>query len=641
LGENLWILLLKVTPLSEQKFLTDFPLGYDLDLVTETNGVENHRLLSKLGLEINYPPFSLPTVLVGNTNTSIAHGSCRRPGSSVLERNLILPDKFHYETTIDAFKPFDGWMSKNAKNTMFIPFQDIRPASLILTGDQIYADDVSIQLFRAIRKIVDDIFGYDEVLPSLGAGFPVRAADFTAWRNQDGAPYGDWSHRRKLTHRLTSKIGFTTEDGEAHLLSFSEYAAMYLIVWGSEVCKNYLEPGTDKTLENYHEAVKACRRVMANIAVYMMFDDHEITDDWNLSEEWIQKTKSNVMAKRIISNGLAAYWAFQGWGNDPNSFDEYFKKNIPLHLEHMLSNSGISEKTVDAYENTLLGKHWSFLAETNPKALCVDTRTLRTFMPDSKAVLSGQPVWEYFSNYLLKKKYTFDNEIMLIVTPPPFLPHRFWLRGQEHKYTFPKDKYEGDFESYATAAGQRADFIRWIQKTFNPYAVVFFSGDVHFGSVVSGIYQFGKSADEIRKGKNILWTLPVIQITSSPIKNVSSNFVSDVKLPYLKVGVPGVEADTIAEHTVSKYEVQQATYPDGAIVVKANIEYPDSGNLGKNTVIFENNICVVNFPYKLKNGVVKSTFIGMKKSAIEQFNKSLDIDKVKNHKYLDPKYWMF
>jgi hypothetical protein len=187
-------------------------------------------------------------------------------------------------------------------------------ASLILTGDQIYADDVSIQLFRAIRKIVDDIFGYDEVLPSLGAGFPVRAADFTAWRNQDGAPYGDWSHRRKLTHRLTSKIGFTTEDGEAHLLSFSEYAAMYLIVWGSEVCKNYLEPGTDKTLENYHEAVKACRRVMANIAVYMMFDDHEITDDWNLSEEWIQKTKSNVMAKRIISNGLAAYWAFQGGG---------------------------------------------------------------------------------------------------------------------------------------------------------------------------------------------------------------------------------------------------------------------------------------------------------------------------------------
>ena len=36
--------------------------------------------------------------------------------------------------------------------------------------------------------------------------------------------------------------GYTTEDGESHLLSFGEYAAMYLAVWSPRVWRELGEP---------------------------------------------------------------------------------------------------------------------------------------------------------------------------------------------------------------------------------------------------------------------------------------------------------------------------------------------------------------------------------------------------------------
>lgn len=39
----------------------------------------------------------------------------------------------------------------------------------------------------------------------------------------------------------------------------------------------------------------------------MIFDDHDVTDDWNLTIGWEQAAYSNTFAKRIIGNSLIAY----------------------------------------------------------------------------------------------------------------------------------------------------------------------------------------------------------------------------------------------------------------------------------------------------------------------------------------------
>lgn len=61
------------------------------------------------------------------------------------------------------------------------------------------------------------------------------------------------------------------------------------------------------------------RRVLANIPTYMIFDDHEVTDDWNITYRWQKLTRGNSLGRGVIRNALAAFTIFQYWGNDPRA----------------------------------------------------------------------------------------------------------------------------------------------------------------------------------------------------------------------------------------------------------------------------------------------------------------------------------
>ena len=132
---------------------------------------------------------------------------------------------------------------------------------------------------------------------------------------------------------------FTSQTARNHLLSFGEFAAMYLIAWNVENWPenyttefNQVDSQTDKKrvhleieqLEKARRGMPAIRRVLANVPTYMICDDHEITDDWNITREWLEQVRTSACGRQIIANGLAAYWAFQAWGNNPHLFDQNF-----------------------------------------------------------------------------------------------------------------------------------------------------------------------------------------------------------------------------------------------------------------------------------------------------------------------------
>lgn len=71
---------------------------------------------------------------------------------------------------------------------------------------------------------------------------------------------------------------------------------------------------------NYGQTLKQVRKILANIPTYMIFDDHEVTDDWNLHREWREGLDAADIGPRVLSNGLSAYAVFQAWGNQPNHF---------------------------------------------------------------------------------------------------------------------------------------------------------------------------------------------------------------------------------------------------------------------------------------------------------------------------------
>jgi hypothetical protein len=106
--------------------------------------------LADLGLDITYAPFCQANLRYSaNLNRVIAQGSLSAPGSLGEECQYTSSNEWLATTAADAFK---------------------RPASLILTGDQIYADDVAVPLFAAVHKIAKDVFGYVEQMPNASGG---------------------------------------------------------------------------------------------------------------------------------------------------------------------------------------------------------------------------------------------------------------------------------------------------------------------------------------------------------------------------------------------------------------------------------------------------------------------------------------
>lgn len=70
----------------------------------------------------------------------------------------------------------------------------------------------------------------------------------------------------------------------------------------------------------YLDDLPRVRRVMANTPTLMIFDDHEVTDDWNISASWARRTYGSSLGRAMVRNMLAAYALFQHWGNDPLAF---------------------------------------------------------------------------------------------------------------------------------------------------------------------------------------------------------------------------------------------------------------------------------------------------------------------------------
>lgn len=73
-------------------------------------------------------------------------------------------------------------------------------------------------------------------------------------------------------------------------------------------------------LRRFYQGLPFARRALANVSNLMMFDDHEVTDDWNISRQWVTRVRGKAMGRDILRNGLVAYALCQDWGNAPERY---------------------------------------------------------------------------------------------------------------------------------------------------------------------------------------------------------------------------------------------------------------------------------------------------------------------------------
>ncbi|CAN5410458.1 alkaline phosphatase D family protein [soil metagenome] len=59
----------------------------------------------------------------------------------------------------------------------------------------------------------------------------------------------------------------------------------------------------------------AVRWLLSTVSTAMIFDDHEVQDDWNISESWVDEIRREPWWNERIVSALMSYWVYQHIGN--------------------------------------------------------------------------------------------------------------------------------------------------------------------------------------------------------------------------------------------------------------------------------------------------------------------------------------
>ncbi|MCG7535397.1 alkaline phosphatase D family protein [Pseudoalteromonas sp. OOF1S-7] len=358
------------------------------------------------------------------------------------------------------------------------------PDVLFLTGDQIYADDVEPQVAKLIYQYASELFP-DEAL--AGNPYSGHSLDSIGWRNR---------------HSLLNEYsGFYTSEGEYHLLGFREYLTMYLLAWGG-LYHDLPKPerplltwfNGKKQLKKYRAMWRSyykarnflaqswrIRRLLAHVPTYMMFDDHEVTDDWNLSAE-IQTllSKRGSLGQQVVTNALAAFTLCQAWGNAPEQYTKFIKCVLPNFI------GGLTVYNARQYQDTfdkLNGQNFTTLSATNPPAILLDTRTQRGFRPGKTftPLLMNNKALRQMRALLATLEPT--PRELIVVSPAPVYGFR---KVEKFQLSIPRalkcwGATRADAECWISDTEQMNKFRRTLLELPELHNCYILSGDVHYG----------------------------------------------------------------------------------------------------------------------------------------------------------------
>ncbi|MES1925126.1 alkaline phosphatase family protein [Salinisphaera sp. T31B1] len=487
-GERAWIVLIDIDfdRAGLADLASDRAIGYDLRL-----GPDGYSL-AEAEPGLCYAGERRPRFVRRRRLDNVLHGSCRRP----------------HHPSADGMARADRWLGERRGNSAGWP------TVMLLTGDQIYADDVAGPMLRAIHTLV----GRLELWPEQLAGSTVEdsaglyACERCYYQRDELLPREKSSHAlRERFFGGTEKPVFTSASSGNHLITLGEVLAMYLLCWSDAPWRqlSYTPPDmTAEERERYDEEagviadfaaeLPAVRRIMANTPTAMIFDDHDITDDWNLTGLWMDSAYGHPFSKRIIGNALIAYLLCQGWGNRP----EAFEGRVDTALNDYARAPG--PPTHDALVDTLLTFHdWGFVLETDPAVVVLDTRTRRWRRQRRPAHPSGLMDWEALSDM---QANFMGRDSVVIVSAAPIFGVKL-IENVQRVFTWFGKPLMVDAENWMAHAGAAHTLLNIFRHRGTPQNFTVLSGDVHYSFVYDVTLRYARHRQRI-------W-----QIVSSGIKN--------------------------------------------------------------------------------------------------------------------------
>ncbi len=487
LGEHAWMRLVNLhfdTPLPCER-----PIAYDLAYHDSADWVS----LRQWGAELLYPGEALPTFVIRPQLHSLLHGSCRKP---------------HYPGP-DGLARADRWLAQRHEE----PTQ--RPSLLMLSGDQLYADDVAGPLLLACHRLAERLGLWCEELPGAVVDDSAGLLDssYCYYRREQLLPHDKRSEAvRKRFFGGVRKPIFTSDAAHNHLITYAEVIAAYCLVWSADAWHglDLTPPGRlnaaerlqfDQELEQlqqFRAQLPAVRRLLAHLPTYMIFDDHDVTDDWNLSAAWEEAAYNHPFSRRIIGNTLIGYLLCQGLGNTPDRL----RQQLGGALEHWLEQRTTAQQDA-LIEQLFHYQRWDYTVPLQPGVVVLDTRTRRWRSEQDLAHPSGLLDWEALSDL---QQQLIGRDAVVLVSPAPIFGVKL-IEAIQKLFTLAGQPLMVDAENWMAHRGSANVMLNIFSHRQTPQQFVILSGDVHYSFVYDVELRFRRHGPQI------------CQITASGLKN--------------------------------------------------------------------------------------------------------------------------
>ena len=299
---------------------------------------------------------------------------------------------------------------------------------------------------------------------------------------------------------------------------YEEYAHLYGLAWSDP----------------------ANRWLLSTVPTCMIFDDHDIRDDWNTSWTWHERMNRTSWWHERLMGGLASYWVYQHIGNlSPAELaqDEVYRQVLAYAAGPGASVAsgesgvaGAAELDITEAVYDLVGRvdrhpeayRWSYRRDLGDcRLVVVDSRAARVLEPDHRSMLDPEELrW-------LDDQLTGDVDHLFVGTSLPFLLPPGLHDFEAIDEVLASRNGHGPVARLAERLRQVVDLEHWA--AFNagfddvfervmevarghrgraPATITFLSGDVH-NSYVAEV------TDRERHGARSR----ILQVVCSPIRN--------------------------------------------------------------------------------------------------------------------------
>jgi phosphodiesterase/alkaline phosphatase D-like protein len=293
------------------------------------------------------------------------------------------------------------------------------------------------------------------------------------------------------------------------LKDYEEYAHLYKLAWSDP----------------------ANRWLLSTLPSAMIFDDHDIRDDWNTSQDWKDEMEATDWWHDRIVAGLASYWVHQHLGNmtpAERADDENWQAITGHDGDDEYDASALLDAFAERADQHPESYRWSYARDFGDQArlVVVDSRAARVLDPENRSILDdAELAW-------LDEQMTGGVDHLLVGTSLPFL----LSPGLHHAEAFSEALAQGGWGRRGAKVGEKLrqglDLEHWaafqdgFQKVAEmtlsvargergraPGTVTFLSGDVHHSYVSEA-----RPTKHGRKG-TAPTTSRILQAVCSPIRN--------------------------------------------------------------------------------------------------------------------------